>query len=217
MRLSNFHLVVSSFAAVAGVALAAYQTLAPASAPPQPPVAVTVAVEPPKTAGDAEPAAAKSDQEVSIATAALDLAHGASFTAALKDGSQTRYNFADLFDGRPESFLVFGAPDRELNILVNFNSQTAQPVTALEYAPPPGAASGRLATIVDVMVLPEGQMEATGRPVMSFSLQTSQGSQTFAIPGNASGKGLWLRIAGPQGAETVAVGDFHVLREQVAP
>jgi len=217
MRLSNFHLVVSSFAAVAGVGLAAYQTLAPSAAPSQQPVTVTVAVEPPKTAGQEAHAAAKSDQEVTIATAALDLAHGASFTAALNDGSGKRYSFADIFDGRPESFLVFGPPDVELNILVNFNSRTAQPVTALEYAPPPGAAPGRLATTVDVMVLPEGQMEATGRPVMSFSLQTSQGSQTFAIPGNASGKGLWLRIAGPEGVGTIAVGDFHVLREQVAP
>jgi hypothetical protein len=217
MKFSNFHLVVSSFAAVAGVTLAAYQTLAPAGAPQQQPVTVTVAVEPAKTVSEEGPAAAKSDQAVTIATAALDLAHGASFTAALKDGSETRYAFADLFDGKPESFLVFGAPDRELNILVNFNSQSAQPVTALEYAPPPGAASGRLATAIDVMVLPEGQMEASGRPVMSFSLQTSPGSQTFAIPGNASGKGLWLRVTGPEGAETVAVGDFHVLREQVAP
>lgn len=211
MKFSNVHLAVSSFAAVAGVALAAYQTLAPASAPPQQPVTVTVAVEPP------EPTASKSDQEVSIATAALDLAHGATFTAALKDDSGTRYVFADLFDGKPETFLVFGAPDREINILVNFNSQTAQPVTALEYAPPPGASPDRLATAVDVMVLPEGQMEASGRPVMSFSLQTSQGSQTFAIPGQASGKGLWLRITGPEGADSVVVGDFHVLREQVIP
>jgi len=214
MKFSNVHLAVSSFAAVAGVALAAYQTLAPASAPLQQPVNVTVAVEP---ASAPDPVASKSDQEVTIATAALDLAHGATFTAALNDGSDKRYVFSDLFDGRPESFLVFGAPDRELNILVNFNSQTAQPVTALEYAPPPGASPGRLATAVDIMVLPDGQMEATGRPVMNFSLQTSQGSQTFAIPGNASGKGLWLRITGPEDAETVAVGDFHVLREQIAP
>ena len=214
MKFSNFHLAVSSFAAVAGVALAAYQTLAPASAPPPQPVNVTVAVEPASAPG---PAASKSDQEVTIATAALDLAHGASFTAALNDSSDRRYAFADLFDGKPETFLVFGPPDREINVLVNFNTQTAQPVTALEYAAPPGAAPDRLATTVDIMVLPEGQMEATGRPVMSFSLQTSRGSQTFAIPGNASGKGLWLRITGPEDAETVAVGDFHVLREQIAP
>jgi len=214
MKFSNFHLAVSSFAAVAGVALAAYQTLAPASAPPQQPVNVTVAVDP---ASVPEPAASKSDQEVTIATAALDLAHGATFTDALNDGSGKRYVFTDLFDGKPETYLVFGAPDREINVLVNFNTQTAQPVTALEYAPPPGAAPHRLATTFDIMVLPDGQMEATGRPVMSFSLQTSQGSQTFAIPGNASGKGLWLRITGPEDAETVAIGDFHVLREQIAP
>lgn len=211
MKFSNVHLAVSSFAAVAGVALAAYQALAPASAPPQQPVTVTVAVEPP------EPTAFKSDQEVTIATAALDLAHGATFTDALNDGSGKRYAFAHLFDGKPETYLVFGMPDRELNVLVNFNSPAAQPVTALEYAPPPGAARSRLATAVDIMVLPEGQMEAAGRPVMNFSLQTSPGSQTFAIPGQASGKGLWLRITGPKGVEAVAVGDFRVLREQVVP
>ena len=115
MKFSNFHLAVSSFAAVAGVALAAYQTLGTASAPPQP-VTVTLAVDPVSTP---DPAVFKSDQEVTIATAALDLAHGASFTAALNDGSEKRYVFADLFDGKPETFLVFGAPDREINILVN--------------------------------------------------------------------------------------------------
>jgi hypothetical protein len=39
-------MVATSFAAVAGVAIAAYQTLLPSATPPQPPVQVTLAVEP---------------------------------------------------------------------------------------------------------------------------------------------------------------------------
>ena len=80
-RLSSFHIVVSSFAAIAGVALAAYQVLAP-SATSQPPVNVTVALAP--------PAADKGDSETDIAMATVDLGRSATFMAALHDGSEQR-------------------------------------------------------------------------------------------------------------------------------
>jgi hypothetical protein len=62
------------------------------------------------------------------------------------------------------------------------------------------------------MVLPEGQMDTSGRPIQSFTLQTTPGKQSFAIPDHAIGKGLWLRIAGPAEATSIAIGDFRILK-----
>ena len=44
MKLTNFHIVISSLAAIAGVAIAAYQTFAPQPAA-QPPVNVVVSLD----------------------------------------------------------------------------------------------------------------------------------------------------------------------------
>jgi hypothetical protein len=210
MKLTNFHIVISSFAALAGVALAGYQTLAPSLN--QQPVNVTVALESAK----AGQIAGKSDAEATIATASIELARGASFTAALKDGSEKRYDFGQIFDGNPETYLTLVEADTELNVLVTFGGAMAQGVTAIVYSPPNGVTPDKLASVVDLAVLPEGEMGAAGRPVYSFSLQRSPGSQTFAIPGRASGKGLWLRIAGAPGAGALSVGDFRILKEAVA-
>ena len=212
-KLSTAHIVVSSFAALAGVGLAAYQVLAPAPAPQQQPVTVTLALEPQQAGADT--VVTKSNAETSIQTASVDLDGNATFTAALKDGSQQRYDFGQIFDHNPQTYLTAMAPDTEFNIVVSFNTAEPQAVTAIEYQPPAGIDSGKLAIVADVMVLPEGQLEFSGRPVMSFSLQTSPGSQTFAIPGHALGKGLWLRIAGPAGVGGFAIGDFRILREHV--
>ena len=150
-------------------------------------------------------------------TETLNLAANASFSAALKDGSENRYSFATLFDGASDTFLAIEAPDEELNILVLFDGGAARAVTALEYVPPAGVDPQAMATTVDVIVLPEGQLEASGRPVISFSLPQSAETRTFAIPGRAEGKGLWLRVAAAPGAQKSYVGDFRILSEGIAP
>ena len=211
MKLTNFHILVSSLAAIAGVAIAGYQAFAPKPAAQQP-VNVVVALDEQK----ADETVAKTDAPA-LMTETVDLAQGASFTAALKDGSENRYNFATLFDGADDTFLAIEAPDQELNILVLFPGAIARDVTALEYMPPAGVDPQAMAATVDVMVLPEGQLEASGRPVISFSLPQSNETRTFAIPGRAEGKGLWLRVAGAPGQEKSFVGDFRVLSERVAP
>jgi len=200
------HILVSSFAAVAGVVLAAYQAFAPSQAPQQP-LAVTVAVAP----DVADAVVEKSDAAAGPGSGAFDLARDARLTAALNDGSDRRYDFGRLFDGEVTTYLTVAAPDRELNVLVTFAAGRAEPVNAVTYVPPAGIDASRLATVVDVMVLPEGQMEASGRPVMSFALQTTPGSQTFVIPDKATGKGVWLRIAGRPGSADLVVGDFRIL------
>ena len=97
---------------------------------------------------------------------------------------------------------------RELHL-----QQTAsQSVSTIEYVPPAQSAMGAAATQLDVAVLPEGQMDASGLAIQSFTLQTTPGKQFFVIPNKAAGKALWLRIAGPADAARIAVGDFKILK-----
>lgn len=227
-RWSSFHLGISAFAALAGVVFAGIQAFSPTLGTQ--PINVTVDLDGAKTetgaAADVEVAKtadaidtvnalAKSGITAAtlpasgVQTAALDLSHNVA-TAALKDGSEQRYRFSDLFDGRPETSVTISAPDREINVLLDLGGD--RQVSALDYMPPPDVQGGSNATILDVMALPEGQLEASGRPVMSYPLQTSAGRQTFALPAGTHGKYLWLRIAGPDGAEKVAVGDFRILQ-----
>lgn len=216
VKLTNFHIVASSLAAIAGVALAAYQAFAPQQPPA--PVNVVVSLDAPKpdTAVPGE-IVAKTDSAPALATSTVNLDEGATFSAALKDGSEGRYSFARLFDGEDDTFLAIAKPDEELNILVTFKDAAPHTVTALEYIPPAGVDPARMAKSLDVMVLPEGQMEASGREVLSFSLPQSAESRTFALPGRAQGKGLWLRIAGDPALDKSFVGDFRILSESVAP
>lgn len=212
LKLTNFHIVASSLAAIGGVAIAAYQTFMPQPAT-QTPVNLVVKIDPPA----AEVQTVTKTDSPALITESVNLAEGASFAAALKDGSDERYSFASLFDGANDTFLAISPPDEELNILVTFRDGLAREVTALEYIPPVGVDHSSMAASLDVMVLPEGQLEATGRPVISFSLPQSSETRTFAIPGRASGKGLWLRVTAAPGKPQSYVGDFRVLSEQLAP
>jgi hypothetical protein len=219
VKLTNFHVLVSSMAAIAGVVIAGYQTFAPSNSGQQP-VNVVVSLEQQKagatvTAGDL--AVEKSDAMPALATEAVDLAREASFSAALKDGTAQRYSFGNLFDGQDDTFLAIDKPDTEINILVAFKGNQSRPVTAIEYVPPAGVDPSLLVTTVDIMVLPEGQLEASGRQVMSFTLPQSPEPHTFAIPGRAEGKGVWLRISGNGAGDKSFVGDFRILSESVAP
>jgi len=218
MKLSSIHLGISAFAAAAGVVFAAVQTFTPSA---QTPINVTVAMDPNKNAAGnmdiAKSGGAPEAELVNIANKSdgiepsgmLDLSANGHFSAALNDGSEQKYAFRDLFDGRPDTVVTIQAPDSEINVLVDFGTQTASKVSGLVYTPPAGT---NLATTLDVMVLPEGHLESAGQPVMSYSLQTSPGSQTFALPPRSEGRGLWLRVAGPAGADHITIGDFRVLR-----
>lgn len=216
VKLTNFHIVISSLAAIAGVGLAAYQTFAPPHAA-QPPVSVVVALDPQKAdAVVADETVTKSDVPA-LATETTDLARGATVLAALKDGSESRYSFASLFDGEPDTFLAITAPDSEINVLVTFPGNEVHDVTALEYIPPEGVDPASMATDVDVTVLSGAQGNGAGMQVFSFSLPQSNTARVFAIPGGVQGTGVALRIAGKPGAAKSYVGDFKILSEQVAP
>ena len=216
VKLTNFQIVISSLAAVASVGIAAYQAFAPHPAA-QPPVNVVVTVDPQKADAIVPNETVAKSEAPKLATQTVNLATDASFSAALKDGSEQRYTFGTLFDGEDDTFLAISPPDTELNVLALFKGDKAEQVTAIEYQPPVGVDPASMAKSVDVMVLPEGDMGAGGRPVMSFELPQSNEARTFAIPGGEAGKGLWLRIVGAPGAAKTYVGDFKILSEQVAP
>lgn len=216
VKLTNFHIVISSLAAIAGVGLAAYQTFSPHQAA-QPPVNVVVTVDPQKADAVVPNETVTKTEAPKLATQTVNLAAGARVSAALKDGSDARYSFASLFDAQDDTFLAIAPPDSEINVLVLFQGDAAQQVTALEYQPPAGVDPGSMAKSVDVMVLPEGDLGAAGRPVMSFDLPQSTEARTFAIPGGEAGKGLWLRVVAAPGVAKSYVGDFRILSEQVAP
>ncbi len=198
-RLSGLHLAATSFAAVAGVAIAAWQILTPA--PPSAPVQVTVAVAPATTPA-AEPA--KADAAIT----ATDLSAGAHFSAALNDGVDQRYDLARLFDGKPDTGITLAGDDRELNVLVSFANGQPLAVKGLDYVPPPGA--GASATTLDVAVLPAGQMEAAGLPIHSFALPAGE-AQSFTLPAPESGKAVWLRIASDTPTAGLAIGDIKLI------
>ena len=128
----------------------------------------------------------------------LELGPGTSFVSALKTGDEGKYLYRDLFDGRGETFLTIDAPENEINLLVGFPTQSPRMIGGIEYTPPRDAGGLPLASILDVTVLPEGQLGA-GQPIMSFALQTADGSQTFALPEGSAGKGLVAARGGAAG------------------
>ena len=203
-KFTGIHLLATSFAAIAGVAIAAWQTL---GTRPQP-VQVTVVQQPTAAAVVEDSVASKSD---AAETPFDDLGQGAQFSAALMDGSNLRYHFIDLFDGKPETTLTIADPDKEINVLVSFAGDSAQRVARIEYSPPP-AGTEQAATVLDVMVLPETKIDTTGNTIQNFTLQTTPGRQTFTIPEPATGKAVWLRVSGPTEAGILAVGDFKILK-----
>ena len=81
VKLTNFHVVISSLAAIAGVALAAYQTFQPNHAA-QSPLNVTVSLDPAKTAAPAVDETLAKGDTPDLQTETFDLARGASFAAA---------------------------------------------------------------------------------------------------------------------------------------
>jgi hypothetical protein len=231
-RLSTFNIVITALAAVAGVVFAGIQTFSTSTSTA--PISVTLALDPQKAPGaggefgknqgvatfDAVNLPAKSDGVIPAgvqpgALIPLELGPGTSFVSALKSGDEGKYLYRDLFDNRGETFLTIEAPENEINLLIGFPTQSPRVIGGIEYTPPRDAGGLPLASILDVTVLPEGQLGA-GQPIMSFALQTANGSQTFALPEGSAGKGLWLRVAGPQGVQKIAVGDFKILQRAPA-
>jgi hypothetical protein len=215
-RLGTFHILVSSLAAIAGVALAAYQVFMPQPAA-QAPVNVVVSLDPQKTdSGAADMTISKSDAPA-IETTTVDLTQGAQINSALKEGAEERYALANLFDGAQDTFVAITPPDEELSVQIAFPGGEAREVTAIDYHPPDGVDPANMAASVDVTVMPEASVGGAGLQVFSFTLPQSTEPASFPIPGRVRGTGVILLVKPNPGVAKSYVGDFRVLSETAAP
>jgi hypothetical protein len=220
MRIKNIHVVVSALCAVAGVLIAAIQTFGRSEAVP---VEVKVELSGAGKAGDPSPASVNGDgktdgtpslgpnvtevtpsEPAGFAVASLERAK---FLPATRPDTPARYALPALFDSNPSTYVKLAAPEEDIDFIVEF--PFAQPITITGMEIDTGEAQvapGKL----EVMILPSGSMEGSGRAVTSFDIQPGKGVQKFAFP-PAEGKGAWIRIAARPGAAETIIGDLKLI------
>jgi hypothetical protein len=165
-----------------------------------------------------QPAASQSEAEkggrmtvARLEPAATDLAEISPatlrFERGTRDGVVDRYPLGRLFDGDPATFVQTAAGDREIDFIAELPENRTANITGIEYQHPPSGGD-TVASQIDVMVLPEG--DGGGREVKTFAIAPEKGPQRFALPATR-GKGVWLRIAAPEVAGDVLLGDIRLL------
>jgi hypothetical protein len=83
-------------------------------------------------------------------------------------------------------------------------------VTGIELSAPEGIPATAYAAALEVMILPDGSMEGSGRDVTTFTLQPGMAVQSFNLTPSL-GKALWIRLAGQAAAPATIIGDIRVL------
>jgi hypothetical protein len=211
--MQNVHLAITGFCALMSVALAAVQTFR--SEPEKAPVEVTVVapealapVDFSVTVNSESKGDSSNVTEVPFQSAAV-LAE-ARFAPATRPDVVTRYKLADLFDGNLTTLLTLMPPDTDLDFIVELPMAEGAKVTGIEISAPEGIPATAYASALEVMVLPNGSMEGSGRDVTTFSLQSGLAVQSFSLP-PSMGKALWIRLAGQAGAPATIIGDIRVL------
>ena len=104
----------------------------------------------------------------------------------------------DLFDGRPETSVTIDPPDSDVNVLVEFGSQTADPV-ARDRIHATAAMPGICRRDGPRCHGAAGRRRGRGqwRPGAELRAADRAGSaRRFSLPPDSRGKGLWLRIGG---------------------
>jgi hypothetical protein len=211
--MQNVHLAVTGFCALMSVGLAAVQTFR--SEPEKAPVEVTVvAPEAPVTVEPLESVNVDSKGDSSNVTevpfqSAAVLA-GARFAPATRPDVLSRYRLADLFDGNPTTLLTLVPPDTDLDFIVELPMADGARVTGIELSAPEGIPATAYAAALEVMILPDGSMEGSGRDVTTFTLQPGMAVQSFNLT-PSMGKALWIRLAGQAAAPATIIGDIRVL------
>lgn len=221
MRIKNIHVVISALCAVAGVMIAAIQTFGRSESVP---VEVKVELSGAERARESSPASVNGDgktdgtpslgpnvtevtpsEPAGFAVASLERAK---FLPATRPDTPARYVLPALFDGNPSTYLKLAAPEEDIDFIVEF--PFAQPITItgmeIDTGETQAAAPGKL----EIMILPAGGMEGSGRAVTSFDIQPGKGVQKFALP-PAEGKGAWIRIAARPGSAETIIGDLKLI------
>lgn len=217
MRMQSVHLAITGFCALVSVILAGVQTFR--SEPEKAPVAVQVVV--PEANVASAPAQtetvnsdAKADNVTEVArTEDFQLAavlSEARFQPATRPDVLERYALRDLFDSNPTTLLTIAAPDTDLDFIVELPLADEAKVTGIEISAPEGIPANAYAATLEVMVLPDGTMEGSGRDVASFTLVSGSPVQLFELKPSL-GRALWIRIGGQPGASATIIGDIRVL------
>ena len=223
MRVKNIHLKISALCAVAGVLIAAIQTFGQSDAVP---VEVKVELSAPDASKSPSDSAVTVNGEsktngtpdlgsnvtevmpsepAGFSVASLDRAR---FLAATRQDTPMRFALPTLFDSNPSTYLKVAAPDTDIDFIVEF--PFAQPITITGVEIDTGEAEAPGPGILEVMILPSGSMEGSGRAVTSFDIRPGGGVQKFALP-PAEGKGAWIRIAARPGTAETIIGDLKLI------
>jgi hypothetical protein len=220
-RVKNIHVVISGLCAVAGVLMAAIQTFG--GVDPKP-VEVKVEVRTPgapaagdstavngdgKRNGTLEPGQNTTEVTPSepsgFVVASLDQGR---FLPATRQDTPRRFPLPVLFDSNPSTYIKLQSPETDIDFILEFPFTSPLVITGMEIDA--GEADAVAPIKLEVMILPSGTMEGSGRLVTSFDLRPGGGLQKFSLP-PAEGKGAWIRIAGkPDAAETI-IGDLKLI------
>jgi hypothetical protein len=221
MRIKNIHIAISALCAVAGVLIAAIQTFGRSDTVP---VEVKVELASPKNNVAATEIEVNSDQKTSnrpelgknvtevtpsepagFPVASLDRAR---FLPATRPDTTTRFALPVLFDSNPATYLKLAPPESDIDFIVEFPFSHPLIITGMEIDT--GDSAAVAPAKLEVMILPSGTMEGSGRAVTSFDIPPGGGSKKFALP-PAEGKGAWIRIAAQPGALETIIGDLKLI------
>jgi hypothetical protein len=218
----NMYVAISAVCAVAGVLIAAIQTFGWSHAVP---VEVKVELNPaPQTKPASEPATVNGESKTNsvpeiatnvtevtpsepagLAVASLDRAK---FLPATRQDTPSRFALPMLFDSNPSTYLKLAPPDADIDFIVEF--PFTQPLTITGMEIDAGEADAAAPAKLEVMILPSGTMEGSGRAVSSFDIRPGGGVQKFVLP-PAAGRGAWIRIAAQPGASETIIGDMKLI------
>jgi hypothetical protein len=215
MRLKNVHIAISSLCALAGVIIAGVQTFRstdtqPAQAQQDANQTTGISVNGEgKTAGPSQARANVTEVTPSeppgLVVASLDRAR---ITAATRMDTPSKYRISELFDGNPATYLKLQDGEGDIDFIVEFPFTQSVTVTGVEIDL--GDPGPSLPATLEIMVLPDGSMAGSGRPVTSIALDERGGVQKFSLPPEA-GKAAWIRVAGHPGQAETIIGDIKLL------
>jgi hypothetical protein len=215
MRLKNVHIAISSLCALAGVIIAGVQTFRstdtqPAQAHQDAGQTASMSVNGEgKTAGPPQARANVTEVTPSeppgLVVASLDRAR---ITAATRMDTPSKYRISELFDGNPATYVKLEGGEGDIDFIVEFPFTQSVTVTGVEIDL--GDPGPSIPATLEIMVLPDGSMAGSGRPVTSIALDERGGVQKFSLPPEA-GKAAWIRVAGHPGQAETIIGDIKLL------